>query len=101
MRSTIVCSAASLLKAQFTKTAPCKLRTAVAASSLIRPFSSNMQPSIADNKPNILADIKRDHAQFFSLYRQFQESNADDEKQTIVWQVRRTPPETIPGSCNT
>jgi hypothetical protein len=46
-----------------------------------------MQPSIADNKPNILADIKRDHAQFFSLYRQYKESNADEEKQTLVWQV--------------
>ncbi|WIA33375.1 hypothetical protein OEZ86_006512 [Tetradesmus obliquus] len=46
-----------------------------------------MQPSLADNKPNILADIKRDHAQFFSLHRQYQESNADEEKQTLVWQL--------------
>jgi hypothetical protein len=47
-----------------------------------------MQPSITDNKPNILADIKRDHVQFFALHRQYKESNADDEKQTLVWQVR-------------
>jgi hypothetical protein len=78
----------SLLRTQFSQTAPGKLRTAAPSSSLLAQFSSSMQPSIADNKPNILADIKRDHAQFFSLYRQYKESNADDEKQTLVWQVR-------------
>ncbi|KAF6261271.1 hypothetical protein COO60DRAFT_1699953 [Scenedesmus sp. NREL 46B-D3] len=46
-----------------------------------------MQPSIAGGKPNILADIKRDHAQFFSLYRQYKETSADEEKQTLVWQL--------------
>lgn len=43
----------------------------------------------ADERPNILADIKRDHAQFFSLHRRFQEELglSDHDKQVIIWQV--------------
>jgi hypothetical protein len=81
------CTVFSLLRAQLSQTASGKLRTAAPSSSLLAQFSSSMQPSIADDKPNILADIKRDHAQFFSLHRQYKESNADEEKQTLVWQV--------------
>jgi hypothetical protein len=87
-RSKSACTAFSLLRAQLSQTAPGKFRTAAPSSSLLAQFSSSMQPSIADNKPNILADIKRDHAQFFSLHRQYKESNSDEEKQTLVWQVR-------------
>jgi hypothetical protein len=48
-----------------------------------------MQPMTADERPNILSDIKRDHAGFFSLHRRFMnEPNlSDEEKQTIIWQV--------------
>jgi hypothetical protein len=47
-----------------------------------------MQPTTADDQPNILADIKRDHASFFSLRRQMNEPNVTDEqKQHFVWKV--------------
>lgn len=48
-----------------------------------------MQPTTADDRPNILADIKRDHAHFFSLHRRFQEELdlSDHAKQVIIWQV--------------
>ncbi len=50
---------------------------------------SSMQPMTADDRPNILSDIKRDHAGFFSLHRRFKEEPnlSDDEKQVIIWQV--------------
>lgn len=57
-----------------------------------RQFSSTMQPMTADDRPNILSDIKRDHAQFFSLHRRFQEEPnlSDHDKQVVIWQVSPT-----------
>ena len=51
-----------------------------------------MQPMTADNKPNILEDIKRDHAHFFSLHRRFQEELglSDHDKQVLIWQASET-----------
>jgi hypothetical protein len=48
-----------------------------------------MQPMTADERPNILSDIKRDHAGFFSLHRRFKEEPglSDEERQTLIWQV--------------
>jgi hypothetical protein len=73
---------------------------AVAARSF-RQFSGTMQPMTADDRPNILSDIKRDHAQFFSLHRRFQDELglSDHDKQTIIWQVSR-PPQVVRASAD-
>lgn len=57
------------------------------ASQCIRQFA--MQPMTADERPNILSDIKRDHANFFSLHRRFKDELGitDQEKQVIIWQA--------------
>lgn len=47
-----------------------------------------MQPQTADDRPNILADIKHDHASFWSLHRRFQEELSEHDKQLTIWQVR-------------
>lgn len=49
--------------------------------------TATMQPQTADDRPNILADIKRDHATFFSLHRRFQEELGEHDKQLAIWQV--------------
>jgi hypothetical protein len=66
----------------------------VVAQQSPRGFSASMQPMTADNRPNILSDIKRDHAQFFGLHRRFKEelNLSDHDKQLIIWQARRCVP---------
>lgn len=52
--------------------------------------SASMQPMTADDRPNILADIKRDHAQFFGLHRRFKEELglSHQDQQVLIWQVK-------------
>lgn len=63
------------------------------AAQSFRQFSATMQAMTADDRANILSDIKRDHAQFFSLHRRFKDEVglSDHDKQTIIWQVRSPP----------
>eukprot|EP00879_Flechtneria_rotunda_P002297 GHRR01002490.1.p1 GENE.GHRR01002490.1~~GHRR01002490.1.p1 ORF type:complete len:242 (+),score=72.81 GHRR01002490.1:133-858(+) len=47
-----------------------------------------MEPTIADGRANVIEDIKRDHATFFSLHRQIKEPGTNEEqKQQLVWQL--------------
>jgi hypothetical protein len=62
------------------------------ATQCIRQIA--MQPMTADERPNILSDIKRDHANFFSLHRRFKEEVgiSDQEKQVVIWQASQAGP---------
>jgi hypothetical protein len=65
-------------------------RAAATAATGTPSSAAAMQPATADDRPNIIADLKRDHASFFALHRRYSSELGLDQndKQVIIWQAR-------------